>query len=681
MKKYILLPTIALLASFTSVFATTIQSVQSGNWNTAATWNVGVPTVNDDVIISTPDNVTIDNFAGGSSCKSLTVNGKLVYDRETNFAVGTFNDRRSAFIVNGTFEFTTGYSFKIYGYLKFNTGSIFKMYSGGMIIDGTLGASTSVASGQSHLDVTDISTLDVYRSTISIRNPHYDGVTPCIVGAKRFGNTIAFGSGNVPDVNQPYLVSETFRPQFSYLEVNIASNTSHFKVTDIQIDSAVGIVAGTFENYSSATTVKIKGDFNVKQGVGIVGNFEFNGTSQQNINPEFASGATLATFNGDLIVNNPTEVKSKINVTLIGGDLKFTQGKFDVETKTLTLERTPVGVTSSKYIITYNFYSDIGFVLIQNLSGNTLFPIGLSNAYTPVWVNATSGNFKASVTPPQTAAPMGMAKINVEWNVQRIFGPPTADMTVQWNTSDETAGFTSLRNNCKLNHYNSSMGLWESLTPTGGATTNGTVHTKTALAVDAFSPFTMFTSSTLYVEFTQFTGKKVNNHTAQLSWTTAAEKGNVGFEIERKDAGPCVSTKGGTFETIGFVKSRGNAATSTNYTFLDNNFTKTAYYRLKQTDLNGQTTFSKIVTIENNAQKDAILVFPNPINKGSALNIQVADNTVLDNITVEMYNSNGQLMQQQRGIAPLQTADLVNGVYIVKIVNNVNVVTFRVVKQ
>ncbi len=681
MTKYTLLLTVALLVSFTSIQATTIQSVQSGNWNTAATWNAGVPTVNDDVIISAPDNITIDNFAGGSSCKSLIVNGKIVYDRETNFAVGTFNDRRSAFIVNGTFEFSVGYSFKIYGYLKFNTGSTFKMYSGGMIIDGTLGASTSVVTGQSHLDVTDIGTLDVYRSTISIRNPHYDGLTPCIVGAKRFGNTIAFGSGSVPDVNQPYLVSETAKPQFSYLEVNISSNTSRLKATDIQIDSAVSLVNGTFENYSSATTVKIKGDFNVKQGVGIIGNFEFNGTTQQNINPQFASGATLATFNGDLIVNNPMEVKSKINVTIVGGDLKFTQGKFDTEAKTLTLERTPVGVTSSKYIITYNFYSDIGFVLIQNLSGNTLFPIGTWYSYTPVWVNATSGNFKASVTPPRTATPSGLSVINLEWNVQRIFGPPTADLTVQWNTSDETTDFTSLRSHCKLHHYNSSTALWEFLTPTGGAMTSGTVHTQTAFAVDAFSPFTMFAAVTLPVELTQFTGKKISNRTAQLSWTTASEKGNLGFEIERKVIARNEATSGGTFETIGFVKSQGDAATPTNYAFSDNNFTKTAYYRLKQVDLNGQTTFSKIITIENDIENNAISVFPNPILRGSLLNIELANNTVSENIKVEIYDLNGQLMQQQRGVAPLQTEAWKSGVYIVKIVNTVNVVTFRVVKQ
>ncbi len=675
MNNYTLLLTAALLCFFTPSYATTIQTVQSGNWNNGTTWNSGVPTVNDDVIINAPDNVTIDNIGGGSFCKSLTINGKLVYNSETNFSIGTFGDRTSACIVNGTFEYSVGYSFKIYGYLKFNTGSVFKMYSGGMIIDGTLGVGTSVASGQAHLDVTNIGTLDVYRSTIIIRNPHFDGVTPCIEGAKRFGNTIAFGAGNVPDVNQPYLVSETFKPQFSYLELNIISSTSHLKVTNIQIDSAVSIVSGTFENYSSATTVKIKGDFNVKQGVGIVGNFEFNGTSQQNINPQYGSGATLATFNGDLIVNNPTEVKSKINVTIASGDLRFIQGKFDTEAKTLTLERTPAGMTSSSYIITYNFYSDIGFVLIQNLTGNTHFPIGTWYSYTPVWVNATSGNFKASVTPPRTAAPSGLgySMVNLEWNVQRIFGPPTANLTVQWNTSDETTGFTSFRSHCSLFHYNSSMAIWEAVTPTGGATTSGTIHTKTAFGVDAFSPFTLFTSSTLPVALTQFTGKRIGNH-VQLSWTTASEKGNLGFEIER-------NTEGGDFETIGFVKSQGDASRETNYTFLDNNFTKTAYYRLKQTDVNGQTTYSKIVTIENATKNDVISVFPNPIGQGALLNIQLADNIVSDNIKVEIYNINGQLMQQQRGVAPLQTDDWASGVYFVKIVNNVNVVTFRVVKN
>ena len=182
----------------------------------------------------------------------------------------------------------------------------------------------------------------------------------------------------------------------------------------------------------------------------------------------------------------------------------------------------------------------------------------------------------------------------------------------------------------------------------------------------------MFTSSTLPVEITQFTGKQQGQH-AQLSWTTASEKNNVGFEIQR-------NTEGSSFESIGFVKSKGNTNALTDYVFWDNNFTKTSYYRLKQTDLDGTETFSKVITIENTSKNSAITVFPNPILRGP-LNIQLADNATAEAVNVEVFNANGQKLSEQKGITPIQTDNWQTGVYFVKIVNNVNVVTFKVVKQ
>lgn len=681
MKLYIPMKRLMTYLSFSFIFLTnglnaaTIQSTQTGNWHTASTWHTAsVPTVNDDVIIVAMHDVTVDNAATGY-CKSLTVNGKLIYNSNANFEIGAFNNRIAAFIINGTFEHSVGYGFKVYGYMKFNTGSTFRMTSGGMTVDGALGAGTSVSAGQAHVDVTDIGTLDCSNSTLTIRNPHYDAATPCLKGAKTFSNTVSFGAGNTPDVANDYLISETDKPIFGTLEINFLGNANRLKATDIQINNAVGVLNGAFYSYSAATPVKVKGDFNVNQGVTLTGNFEFNGTSQQNINPQFNSGATLATFNGDIIVNNPTEVKSKINVTITGGDLKFMQGRFDTEAKTLTLERTPTGVNTNNYIITYNFYHDIGTVYIQNLTGSTLFPIGTSYAYTPVTVNAASGNFKASVTPLQTVVSpgLGYSTVNLEWNIQRISGP-AADITVQWNTTDESASFTSLRNNCRLFHHNGTT--WDIVSATGGANSSGSVHTKTTTGVSAFSPFAMFTSSTLPVDITQFTGKKQGSR-AQLSWTTASEKNNRGFEIQR-------NTEGSAFESIGFVKSQGNTNALTDYVFWDNHFTKTSYYRLKQTDIDGTETFSKVITLENTPKNTAITVFPNPILRGP-LTIQLVENglanDISDAINVEIFNANGQKIGQQKGIAPIQTDNWNSGVYFVRIVNNVNVTTLKVIKN
>ena len=645
--------------------------VATGNWNTASTWNSArVPTVNDDVVISIGNNITVDNTLN-AYCKSLTINGKLIYNSAATFEIGTFNDRTSACLINGTLEYSVGYSFRVYGYMKFNTGSTFLMTSGGMTIDGTLGAATSVAAGQAHLDVTDIGTLTCSNSTIVLRNPHYDPTTPCLKGAKTFGNTISFGAGNTTDVANDYLISETDKPIFTNLEINFSSSSSRLKATNIQINAAVGVLSGAFYSYNAATPIKIKGDFNVNQGVTLTGNFEFNGTSQQNINPEYLSGATLATFNGDIIVNNPSEVKSKINVTITGGNLKFTQGRFDTEAKTLTLERTPTGVNANNYIITYNFYQDIGTLLIQNLTGSTLFPVGTSNHYAPVTVNAASGNFKASVTPLQTAVPpsLGYSTVDLEWNIQRVSGP-TADITVQWNTVNESPSFSSLRSYCRLFHHDGTT--WGVVSSTGGAHSVGPIHTKTTTAVNSFSPFAMFTSLTLPVEITQFTGKQQGQR-AQLSWTTASEKNNVGFEIQR-------NTEESSFQSIGFVKSKGNTNALTDYVFWDNNFTKTRYYRLKQTDIDGSETFSKVITLENNAKSNAITVFPNPIENG-LLNIQLADNATAEAISVEVFNANGQKLSEQKDIAPIQTNDWQTGIYFIRIINNANVVSLKVVKQ
>ncbi len=673
MKKQILFSAAFIIFFYhTTVHATTIISNGTGNWNTPGTWvgNV-VPTNNDDVVITTGHDVTIDDNGGSSSCKSLIINGQLIYDNSANFGVGDFNNRTSSVLVNGTLTYSVGYSFKIYGYLKFNTGSTLNMTSGGLTIDGTLGASTSVAAGQALLDVSDIGTLNTFRSTITFRNPHYDASTPCIKGAKRFGNTIAFGNGNATDVNNDFIVSETEKPQFSFVEVNIYGSLSRFKATNIVIDSAVSIISGTFYNYDNATPIYVKGDFNANQGVTITGNIEFNGTSQQNINPQYLSGATSLVFNGDIIVNNPTEVKSKINVTIQGGDLKFTQGHFDVELKTLTLERTPINTSSDRYIITYNVYSNKGYVLIQNLTGNTLFPIGTHYSYTPVWVNATSGSFKVSSTPIDAySVPSSNEYVNLNWDIERISGSATPNMTFQWNTSNEVGNFSTIRSNCRIYNYNGSA--WNSITPTTGVNnTMGTVHTKTATNVSSFGSFAIFSNTVLPIEMAQFKGQKQGNR-ALLTWATLSEKDNQGFDIQKM-------TEGGLlFETIGFVKSQGNTQGVMDYVFWDNDFNKTAYYRLKQKDMDGRETFSKIVALENSAEKSKITVFPNPILRGGILNIQAANNAVPADFTVTVYNVNGQQMSQQKGLNALETSAWQKGIYFVKIVNNTETSSFKV---
>jgi hypothetical protein len=110
----------------------------------------------------------------------------------------------------------------------------------------------------------------------------------------------------------------------------------------------------------------------------------------------------------------------------------------------------------------------------------------------------------------------------------------------------------------------------------------------------------------LPIELTSFKGKNNGNQNF-LTWATASETQNKGFDIER-------STDGSRFEKIGFVAGHGTTSQTQRYTFNDDKSPNgIAYYRLKQLDYDGRFEYSKIVAI---AQKgdNAVSVFPNPSN-------------------------------------------------------------------
>lgn len=81
-----------------------------------------------------------------------------------------------------------------------------------------------------------------------------------------------------------------------------------------------------------------------------------------------------------------------------------------------------------------------------------------------------------------------------------------------------------------------------------------------------------------------------------LTWSTAAEQQNKGFEVQRGSAA-------GDWEFAGWVPSQspeGNSAALLHYSFADQpaGDRSVVYYRLKQTDIDGNFKFSSIVRVE-----------------------------------------------------------------------------------
>ena len=105
----------------------------------------------------------------------------------------------------------------------------------------------------------------------------------------------------------------------------------------------------------------------------------------------------------------------------------------------------------------------------------------------------------------------------------------------------------------------------------------------------------------LPIQLISFTGEKsgIDN---ELKWTTASELNNDLFTIER-------TYDGETFETVGTQNGAGNSITSLDYFLTDYNVRPVVnYYRLKQTDFDGQSTVSEVISIDNSKSNSSKVI-------------------------------------------------------------------------
>ena len=121
---------------------------------------------------------------------------------------------------------------------------------------------------------------------------------------------------------------------------------------------------------------------------------------------------------------------------------------------------------------------------------------------------------------------------------------------------------------------------------------------------------------TLSVDMTKFTVHKDKN-TAVLDWSTASEKNNASYNIER-------SGDGINFSSVGSIKGNGNSVVFRNYTFTDvNPISGMNYYRLKLIDNNGGIEYSKILSMDITKFLTHITVSPQPVKNIATITLNV----------------------------------------------------------
>ena len=135
------------------------------------------------------------------------------------------------------------------------------------------------------------------------------------------------------------------------------------------------------------------------------------------------------------------------------------------------------------------------------------------------------------------------------------------------------------------------------------------------------------------VELTSFTAA-VDFGVVELSWITATETNNQGFEVQR--------SAGGEFETIAFVEGHGTTTEIQAYSYTDKSVNVGSYsYRLKQIDFGGTFEYSNIVEVDVPAPAVFALDqnYPNPFNPSTKIAFRLA---VDSKVSLKVFDVLGQ---------------------------------------
>jgi hypothetical protein len=274
------------------------------------------------------------------------------------------------------------------------------------------------------------------------------------------------------------------------------------------------------------------------------------------------------------------------------------------------------------------------------------------------------------------------------------------DITPSKNNSSLSATLTHTYADAELNGLSESdLELFKS--EDGGSTwseegfdsRDASANEVTLSGIESFSRWTLGSeASPLPVELASFEATTeeasgADQEAVTLSWTTASESGNAGFEIQRKVEGtPSSGTSSSeTWEQVGFRESKAPGGTTTEaktYRFVDEDLpyaADTLSYRLRQVDVSGTAQVTDPVRVARSGVSELKLkeTYPNPASRRVTVRFAIpeeARSASQGEATLRLYDVLGREVQSVRTSAEpgrhetqLSVQDLASGVYVLRL--------------
>ncbi len=483
---------------------------------------------------------------------------------------------------------------------------------------------------------------------------------------------------------------------------NWCSNAVPTSTTDVSISTGVPIMPqmtaasncrDLIINSGASVTVNASNTFS------LFGSLTNNGTFTTNTSTITLAGAIQQTIGGsnpvtfnNLTINNTSVTSPQIllaNFATVGGILTMTAGNVNLSSYNITIGTSGASPGALSYSAGWFYNGDItrwvASPVIPDGNVRGLFPLGTATDIRPFYVSfpavvpTTSGTIRvghigATTTSTVAIADTGGPIVREQDSFWLIATNTLAGGT--YNLRGEGTGFGTVGNVADLR-----LALAASVVGTAG-TNAGTVTDpqvfRTGLILANLNNSFYIGSvnavnSPLPITLTDFYGMPVKGG-VNLQWKTESEKDFDYFQLER-------SIDGLEFQAIAKEKGAGTTTTPRHYSYVDANPQNKNYYRLRIIDLDGSSSFSKVIVVNAGERPTGVFVYPNPIvNKKFTVEFIDSDPSEAHIVLIDLLGRNCWSETLKSSLQEMELpASITPGIYFLQTFKGFDVRTIKVI--